>query len=54
MCTVTFNINEAQVRRINPALTDMDAITRSYFVVSRIQAVTLRPMRCLKAVLKVL
>ena len=28
MCTVTLNINEAQVRRINPALTDMDAITR--------------------------
>ena len=28
MCTVTLNINEAQVRRINPSLTDNDAITR--------------------------
>ena len=28
MCTVTININEAQARRFNPALKDMEAITR--------------------------
>lgn len=28
MCTVTLNINEAQVRRVNPSLTDMASITR--------------------------
>jgi len=28
MCTVTLNIDEAQIREINPSLTDMDAITR--------------------------
>ena len=28
MCTVTLNIDEARVRRLNPSLTDMDAITR--------------------------
>ena len=28
MCEVTLKINENQVRRINPALKDIDAITR--------------------------
>ena len=28
MCTVTININEAQARRFNPSLKDMEAITR--------------------------
>jgi len=28
MCTVTININEAQARRFNPALKDMEAISR--------------------------
>ena len=28
MCTVTLNINEAQARRYNPSLKDMEAITR--------------------------
>ena len=28
MCTVTLNINEAQIRRINPSLTDKESINR--------------------------
>ena len=28
MCTVTINIDEAQVRKANPMLTDMESITR--------------------------
>ena len=28
MCTVTLNINEAQIRRINPSLTDKASINR--------------------------
>ena len=28
MCTVTININEAQARKFNPSLKDMEAITR--------------------------
>ena len=28
MCTVTLNINEAQVRKVNPELTDMASINR--------------------------
>ena len=28
MCTVTLNINEAQVRKLNPELTDMESINR--------------------------
>ena len=28
MCTVTLNINEALVRRVNPSLTDMMSINR--------------------------
>ena len=28
MCTVTLNINEALVRRVNPELTDMESINR--------------------------
>ena len=28
MCTVTLNIDEAQARKYNPSLKDMDAITR--------------------------
>ena len=28
MCTVTLNINEAQVRELNPSLTDMASINR--------------------------
>ena len=28
MCTVTLNINEAQARKFNPSLKDMEAITR--------------------------
>ena len=28
MCTVTLNINEAQARKYNPSLKDMEAITR--------------------------
>lgn len=28
MCTITLNINERQIREVNPSLTDIDAITR--------------------------
>lgn len=28
MCTVTLNIDEAQVRRVNPSLTDKESINR--------------------------
>lgn len=28
MCEVTLKINESQIRKINPALNDLDAITR--------------------------
>lgn len=28
MCTITLNINESQIRKANPSLTDIDSITK--------------------------